>query len=195
MRRLVACLAVCGVLLAACADDEPSGDVAADHPALLQADDLPAVESVHVAEGNSNSKTPCAAMDREYNLAITGRDDTYLEYRLDNGDLVKSAVQWPRMQQETIDHTFAELRTMIDTCTAEAADDGSFEELTGLPEGAIGFRATQDTSDGAQTTERGYVKVDDERAAVVTVIHTGDGTPSVRAADLLPIAAQRASDG
>lgn len=191
MRRLLITVAAIGLLTTACAGESPD-DETVDHPTLLQSDDLPPVESVHSGEGNSNTKTACAAMDREYNLAISGKDNSYLEYRLENGDLVKSAVQWPRMHEESINHTFAELRTMIDECLAEDSGAGAFEELTDLPDRAIGFRSTQDTSNGTQTTERGYVPVDSERAAVVTVIHVGEGEPAASVTDLLPKALERA---
>lgn len=174
-------------VLAACSDD-PEWDVPS---VLLQPEDLSGVDKAHVDEGHSATKTNCAAMEREYNLAITGQDDPYVIYTLDDGTEVRSAVQSPSLQSSSIDHTMTEMNATIETCLADPPTSGTFDRLE-LAAGETGFRMTEDTSEGTRVTERAYVKVDDDTAAVVTVVHTGEGDPAVTVEDLLPKALDRA---
>ena len=90
------------------------------------------------------------------------------------------------------DDPFPRLDALIAEC-ATGASSGSFKPLTGLPDGAVGFVATQETSDGPQTTERAYARVDDGRAAVVTVVHIGQDESPVGVRELLPTALERAA--
>jgi len=181
---------LCGaLLLGGCTDDEP--DVAAEHPRLLQPDDLPPVEDVTVSEGSSASKTNCGAMDAERQLAITGEDETYLNYLLEDGTRVRSAVQGTSMSSDSIDETFERLDAMIDECVQRNAGTGEFERLEVTEDDAVGFTGITQTSDGPQTTERIYARLDDQHAVVVTVVHVGD-EPPVTAEELLPRAMERA---
>ncbi|MBC9226721.1 hypothetical protein GL325_10320 [Aeromicrobium sp. 636] len=198
MRALLVTAALAAALaLGGCADDagSDSDDPLAGHPELLQVSDLPPVDSVEVSEQTNVSKTNCAAMDAEWNLAAS-KDFVYAWYELegDSDTTVRSAVQGPAATSDAIDDTFTRLESMIAECVAGGASTGTFEPLEGLPDGAVGFVATQDTSNGTQTTERAYVKLDDQRAAVVTVVHTGDGEAPVSVTELLPKAVERASD-
>ena len=176
-------------------------DTAAQHPANMQRDDLPGVASVEVKTRPILTKTNCAAMDREWNLAKSDEGDVTLSYVLKSGDVVHSATQSPVLNQQSIDYTLDEIRRLVDTCVESFAkpavqrgNAGSFDTIDGLEEDAVGFRIVEASSNGPRTTERIYARVDDARAAVVTVIHDGEDEPSVRAAELLPTAVERARD-
>lgn len=195
MRAPVAALATVVLLLGACGQ----ADTAAKYPTLLQPEDLPPVESVSVESRPLLTKTNCAAMDREYNLAVTGEDDVFLTYVLDGGDMVRSGIQSPQTSQLSIDFTLDEMRRLVGECVKtfeEAADrsppTGSFHSIDGLEDSAIGFRIVQETSKGPETTERIYARVDDASAAVVTVVHRGNSEPSTDVIELVEKALERA---
>ncbi|MFS0886689.1 hypothetical protein [Aeromicrobium sp. 179-A 4D2 NHS] len=192
MRGLVTAACAAVLLLGACGEKQDDSDPLAQHPELLQRADLPEAEDVEVSDQTNVSKTNCAAMDSEWNLAASD-DFVYASFRLADGDsVVRSAVQGPPTGSDSIDVTFDRLTSMIDECVADERSSGSFERLDGLPDGAVGFRAVQETSNGPQTTERAYAPAGDERAVVVTVVHTGDGEPAADVASLLPKALERA---
>lgn len=174
--------------LTAC-DDEPQWDVPS---ALLQPEDLPAVQDVTVRDRSSAPQPNCAAMEGEYSLATTNTDDVTASYTLENDDEVRSAVQGPAIAKTSIDPTMDQMDALIDECLRTGAAFGTFERLE-LADGQVGYQMTEDTSDGTRTTERGYAKVDDDTAAVVTVIHVGSGEPSVSVDALLPAAVDRAA--
>lgn len=191
MRRVILATALAAVLgLAGCSDDaEPKAKD--EHPELLQRSDLSDVERASVSDQPSVSKTNCPAMDSEWNLVVS-EEFAEAQFTLANDEQVRSAVLGPASGSDGIDETFARLTTMIDECATQGPAFGTFERVEGLPEGQLGFVATQDTSNGTQTTERVYAPVDDERAVVVTVVHTGEGEPSTSATDLVPKALDRA---
>ncbi|MET1132751.1 MAG: hypothetical protein ABWX60_04950 [Aeromicrobium sp.] len=179
------------LLASACGPDSDSGS--GEVPShLLQPSDLTGVEKTDVRDGRSATKTNCAAMDIESSLAGGEPTPDFVRYKLETGDTVVSTVQGPRSGHRSIAGTFDEVDAAIETCTSEALSGGTFERLEGLPDGAVGFRAVQDTSEGPHTTERAYGRVDDESAAVVTVERVGEGDLSVTVADLLPTALERA---
>ena len=189
-RRAATALAL-GLALDGCTHQDAP---AADHPRLLQRDDLPRVEKAYENEGSSATKTNCPAMDGEWNVATTRSEDPYVEYHLEDGTVVRSAVQSPYRDQDSFDYSMDRLTAMVEECVASKPPFGTFERLEGLPQGALGFVATQDTSDGPQTTERAYAPIDEKRAVVVTIVHVGDDEPSVTLTDLLPKAIERASE-
>ncbi|WP_286929087.1 MULTISPECIES: hypothetical protein [Aeromicrobium] len=194
MRRLLIGAVAAAALLVGCADEEPEGGTDRDDvPAtLLQREDLPEVEKVTTDDRSVLTRTNCAAMEGEYNLTITDSDDVSALYVLADGDQVRSSLQGPAQNQTTIDPTIDQVDAAITECLTAEIPNGSFERIEGLPDGAIGFRTVQDTSEGPQTTERVYAPADDDTAVVVTVDHVGEGEPSVSAAELLPQAVQRA---
>lgn len=179
------------LLLAACGPDAEDPAVPSH---LLQAEDLPAVETVEVRDGHSASKTDCGAMDLEYNVAVTKGDPAYARYALESGDSVVTTTQGPSTGQPSIDYTITRVDGAIDECVkrARTRPDAPFERLEGLPEGAIGFRSVAQTSAGPETTDRAYGPVTDREVAVVTVKHLGDGEPTVSVAELLAKALDRA---
>ncbi len=191
---ILAVVLAASLVLAGCGEDE-SSTPESDHPELLQRSDLPPVKSAEVSTQTNVSKTNCAAMDAEWNLAAS-KDFVYAWYALEDDDTtVRSAVQGPAATSVAIEDTFTRLESLIAECAAGGASTGTFEPLEGLPDGSVGFVATQDTSNGTETTQRAYGRVDDEHAAVVTVVHLGDGEPAVSATELLPKALERASAG
>lgn len=192
MRRWVATLLATGVVLAACGTEESGDGGKTPSTSLLQRDDLPGVDEVFEDEGSSATKTNCPAMDGEWNVATTRSEDPYVEYHLEDGTVVRSAVQSPYRDQDSFDYSMDRLTAMVEECVASKPPFGTFERLEGLPQGALGFVATQDTSDGPQTTERVYVPVDEKRAVVLTVVHTGEGAAPVSATELVPTALERA---
>ncbi len=192
MRRWVATLLATGVVLAACGTEESGDGRNTPSTSLLQRDDLPGVDEVFEDEGSSATKTNCPAMDGEWNVATTRSEDPYVEYHLEDGTVVRSAIQSPYRGQDSFDYSMERLSAMVEECVASKPPFGTFERLEGLPQGALGFVATQDTSDGPQTTERVYVPVDEKRAVVLTVVHTGEGAAPVSATELVPTALERA---
>lgn len=183
-RALAGALLCTAMMLTGCAS------LPAQHPQLLQPEDLPPVETIDDRKGTGLTWTNCAGMSREDNLAITAERERHLSYLLEGGGEVRSAIQGPYVNVESIDYTFDELRSMVDECAQ--TDRDSFEELTGLPEGAIGFRTELQTSNGVETTERAYAPTGENTAVVVTVLFQGDKEPTIGVAELLPKALDRA---
>lgn len=193
MKRLLVALVAGGALLAACGEDESGGGDRQDrYASLLQRDDLPDVDEVYEDEGSSATKTNCPAMDAEWNVAITDGEDPFLEYHLKDGTVVRSAIQSPYRGQDTFDQSLDRLTALVDECAAAKPPFGTFDRLQGLPQDALGYVATQPTSDGVQTTERAYARLDERRAVALTVVHVGDGEAPVSVAELLPTALERA---
>jgi len=193
MKRWVATLLATSVVLAACGTEDESGDgEKGPSQGLLQPDDLPAVDEVFENEGSSATKTNCPAMDGEWNVATTRSEDPYVEYHLEDGTVVRSAVQSPYRDQDSFDYSMDRLAAMVEECVASKPRFGTFERLEGLPQDSLGFVATQPTSDGVQTTERVYVPLDEQRAVVLTVVHVGDGAAPVSVEELIPTALERA---
>jgi len=193
-RRLLIGALACAALLAGCADEKDSGGSGGDDvPAnVLQRDDLPKVEKVSTDDRSIVTKTNCAKMDGEYNLTITDGDEVSALYVLADGDQVRSSLQGPAHGQSSVDHTLQQLDTAITTCSEPGRAMGTFTRLEDLPDGAVGFRTVEDTSNGPRTTERAYAAADEDTAVVVTVERVGEGEPAVTAAELLPKALERA---
>jgi len=199
VRRLAPVLLACALLLGACGDDDDAGEPATGGTAakdayarVLQRDDLPDVDEVYDDEGSSASKTGCGAMDAEWNVAISDADDPYRSFHLEDGTVVRTAIQSPYYGKDSFDYSWDRLNAMVDECVTRDAGKGSFTRMDDLPQDTLGFVDVIPTSDGPQTTERIYSRVGEREAVVLTVVHTGEGEPPVDVRELLPTALERA---
>ncbi|WP_141779740.1 hypothetical protein [Nocardioides albertanoniae] len=121
------------------------------------------------------------------------------QYVLDNGDVVGATVFVPGGgDYPDAGSMLAAIDAAVDKCLA-AADKGDYGEVTsepisGLPDGAVGFKFTNASSDPVEVGSVAFAETDDGRLAGVGVTHYGSGKAPTDVVDLLSTALERAGD-
>ncbi len=185
--RLLVVLSIVIVGASGCSTD-PMSDVPAQ---LLQGEDLPAVERVRNIDGRNATAVGCGQLDVEYNIGISDPEPVGRYITLKSGDVVVTSVIGRRIGFDDVSESLDQVAQAITECEVDSV--GEFRALEDLPADAVGFQEVLQTSHNDVTTQRAYARVSDDRAVVVTVVHEGDGRPSVTVEELLPLALERAA--
>ncbi len=187
--RLAVALCAMPLLMTACGTDAT----------LLDTDALPQVDETVDGTMGAPGTGWCDALGYlETKLSSAGEGTTGEQYVLENKDVVGATVFVPG------GGSYPDARSMItaikeavDECSADA-EKGDYgkatsEPISGLPDGAVGFTFTSTSSNPVEVGSIAFAEAKDGRLVGVGVTHSGSGEASVKVADLLSTALERAA--
>jgi hypothetical protein len=176
------------LLLAGCSDD----------PTLLDTDALPS--DVSSSDGGSTgfpSVTSCEALtNTQSSLATTAwaaDGFQYWTYHLDSGETTGAAVLDFR-DEDQLNAAVDEISAAIDTCAAEPRVGIEVTALDDLPDGVIGYSATQPFNDTEQRGTTVFGPAEGDRLVVVRTSRTDGTDPEADVVALLADAQDRVAD-
>lgn len=178
-------------LLTACGGDQT----------LLNTDALPRVEKTTDGSMGAPGTGWCDELAYLETAKLSNAADgtTGDQYVLENGDVVGATLfvagagEYPDAAS-----MIAAIEEAVAECVADA-DKGDYGEATsepisGLPDGAVGFKFTSTSSDPVEVGSIAFAETEDGRLVGVGVTHSGSGEASVDVADLLATALDRAAE-
>ncbi|MEU6136500.1 hypothetical protein [Nocardioides sp. NPDC047086] len=167
---------------------------------LLDTDALPQVEETTDGTMGAPGAGWCDALGSlETKLSSADDGTTGEQYVLENKDVVGATVFVPGGgYYPDAASMIAAIEEAVDECSADAEKgdygEATSEPISGLPDGAVGFTFTSTSSNPVEVGSIAFAETDDGRLVGVGVTHSGDGEASVKVADLLATALERAAD-
>ncbi|OIJ25174.1 hypothetical protein [Nocardioides luteus] len=167
---------------------------------LLDTDALPQVDETVDGTMGAPGTGWCDALGYlETKLSSADEGTTGEQYVLENKDVVGATLFVPGGgSYPDAESMIAAIKEAVDECSADA-DQGDYGEATsepisGLPDGAVGFTFTSKSSNPVEVGSIAFAETEDGRLVGVGVTHSGSGEASVKVADLLSTALERAAD-